>query len=123
LLVVQVAVIITPHQVRKGNRGLVMVGGNMELGDVAGAATGASQLGDLMQPQKQAGGGEGQLLESVLKEELRFEADELSRAHGGAGATGRTDKPIAGQVCVDGGSSSSSSSRKGGGGGAGWWCW
>lgn len=44
----QVAVIITPHQVRKGNRGLVVVGGSMQLGDVAGAATGEAQLGDLM---------------------------------------------------------------------------
>jgi hypothetical protein len=48
LLLLQVAVIITPHQVRKGNRGLVIVGGSMQLGDVAGAATGEAQLGDLM---------------------------------------------------------------------------
>jgi hypothetical protein len=34
--------------VRKDQRGLVLVGGSLELGDLAGAATGASQLGDLM---------------------------------------------------------------------------
>ena len=33
---------------RKDQRGLVLVGGSLELGDLAGAATGASQLGDLM---------------------------------------------------------------------------
>jgi hypothetical protein len=38
-----------------------------------------------------AGGGEGQLLESVLREELRFEAEEAATAHGGAGVTGRGD--------------------------------
>lgn len=30
-------------------------------------------------------GGEGKLLEGVLQEELRFEAEEVARAHGGAG--------------------------------------
>jgi hypothetical protein len=34
-------------------------------------------------------GGEGKLLEGVLQEELRFEAEEAARAHGGAGLTGR----------------------------------
>jgi hypothetical protein len=42
--------------------------------------------------------GEGQLLESVLKEELRFEADEVSRAHGRAGKAARPDKPNVVQV-------------------------
>jgi hypothetical protein len=45
-----------------------------------------------LQAKKQGGGGEGQLLESVLKEELRFEAEESAKAHGGAGATARLDK-------------------------------
>lgn len=56
--------IITPHQVRKDQRGLVLVGGSLEMGDVAGAATGAAQLGDLMGGgPTQAGGqaaGEGE---------------------------------------------------------------
>ena len=34
-------------------------------------------------------GGEGQLLESVLREELRFEQEEAAKAHGGAGTTAR----------------------------------
>lgn len=52
-----------------------------------------------LQAQKQgAAGGEGQLLESVLKEELRFEAEETAKAHGGAGTTARPDKPNAAQV-------------------------
>jgi hypothetical protein len=50
-----VAVIITPHQVRYGQRGLVLVGGALQLGDVAGAATGEAQLGDLIG----GGGGSG----------------------------------------------------------------
>eukprot|EP00775_Hariotina_reticulata_P004628 gene4628-4882_t len=123
----EVAVIIMPHQVHKDSRGLVVVGGSLELGDLAGAATGEAILGgtdagsaaattggddagkpaagekhgfqnllhkvhQLHNPKKEAAesvGGEAGLLEAALKEELRFEADESLKAHGGAGLTGR----------------------------------
>lgn len=71
-------------------------------------------------PVTVAGGGEGQLLESVLKEELRFEAEEAARAHGGAGTTARapTDGHAAGQVRII---DSYFDSR--GGGGSTWHTW
>jgi hypothetical protein len=116
----QVAVIITPHQVHKDSRGLVVVGGSLELGDLAGAATGEAVLGgtdagsasaitaedeegkaaagekhkshnflhrihNLKEKTAESVGGEGELLEAALQEELRFEADETIKAHGGGG--------------------------------------
>jgi hypothetical protein len=49
-------------------------------------------------------GGEGKLLEGVLQEELRFEAEEAAKAHGGAGVTGRAQiKPGIGDAAAAGG--------------------
>ncbi|KAF8060078.1 hypothetical protein HT031_005017 [Scenedesmus sp. PABB004] len=86
----EVAVIITPHQVRQDSRGLVVVGGSLELGDMEAAAAGEAGLADGGAGGGVGGaGGEAKLLEGVLEEELRFEAEEAARAHGGAGLTGR----------------------------------
>eukprot|EP00879_Flechtneria_rotunda_P012428 GHRR01012978.1.p1 GENE.GHRR01012978.1~~GHRR01012978.1.p1 ORF type:complete len:348 (+),score=131.18 GHRR01012978.1:48-1091(+) len=103
----EVAVLITSHQVRQGSRGLVIVGGSLELGDMAAVAAGEATVADTVTTTGAAGqqgiqgnvnaagsaaaaAGEGKLLESVLQEELRFEAAEAAKAHGGAGITGRT---------------------------------
>lgn len=94
------AIAITQHQVRQGSRGLVVVGSSLELGDLAAVAAGEAAAADATTAAegfKSSGGsggvggvgGEGKLLEGVLQEELRFEAEEAARAHGGAGITGR----------------------------------
>ncbi|WIA13628.1 hypothetical protein OEZ85_007192 [Tetradesmus obliquus] len=87
----EVAIAITPHQVHQGSRGLVVVGSSLELGDMAAVAAGEAAASDGIAGGGGVGGagGEGKLLEGVLQEELRFEAEEAAKAHGGAGLTGR----------------------------------
>lgn len=91
----QVAIAITPHTVREGGRGLVVVGGSLELGDAAAAAAGdaAIRSGGLEAGGVGGAGGEVRLMEAALEEQLRLEAEAAAAAHGGAGITGRGQLP------------------------------
>jgi hypothetical protein len=68
----------------------VVVGSSIELGDMQAVAAGEAAASDGSIGGGVGGvGGEGKLLEGVLQEELRFEAEEAAKAHGGAGLTAR----------------------------------
>lgn len=71
----EVAVIVTPHKVHASDRGLVIVGGDVAVGDLAEASAGRHEAAA-------AGSGRaGGVLEGVLQEELRWEAEEGQHAH------------------------------------------
>jgi hypothetical protein len=79
----------------------VVIGSSLELGDMQAVAAGQAAADDGSSSSGGVGGvgGEGKLLEGVLQEELRFEAEEAARAHGGAGLTGRgPSKPGSGDA-------------------------
>jgi len=70
----EVAVAITPHRVRGSDRGLVVVGGDVEVGELAAEAEGRGEA-------DAAGAGRaGGVLEGVLQDELRWEAEQGEHA-------------------------------------------
>jgi hypothetical protein len=70
----EVAVAITPHRVRGSDRGLIVVGGDVEVGELAQEAEGAHEA-------PAAGAGRvGGVLEGVLQDELKWEAEQGEHA-------------------------------------------
>ncbi|KAG1681506.1 hypothetical protein FOA52_014012 [Chlamydomonas sp. UWO 241] len=67
----EVALLVGPHQVRKGDRGLVVVGASLQKGDAEGEGLEVGSAG---------GAGSAFSDDDVLREEIRLEAEERQRA-------------------------------------------
>ena len=89
-VLLQVAVYVSPRQVRVGDRGLIVVGADVELGDVAAGEAGT------------AAGGATSLLEGVLAEEERLASEETKHAHQQAKAGAKLNLTEAGEKLKQG---------------------